>query len=99
VAIMARGRIAAVGTLPQIRDLLDSHPTAVRIDTDIPRTVAAHLLENPDVVGVDLGDESGTLIVRARNPRKFFPEFGRLVIDEGLDIHRLESLDDSAQAR
>lgn len=98
VAIMARGRIAAVGSLPQIRDLLDRHPTAVRIDADAPRTVAALLLENPDVVGIDLGDEAGTLIVRARNPRKFFPEFGRLVIDEGLQIRRLEPLDDSAHA-
>ena len=34
VAIMARGRIAAVGTLQQIRDLLDDHPLSVRIDVD-----------------------------------------------------------------
>src|SRR6185295_5860122 len=34
VAIMARGRVAAVGTLPQIRDLLDNHPLSVRIDSD-----------------------------------------------------------------
>ena len=39
VAIMARGRIAAVGSLTQIRDLLDQHPAAVRIDTDAPRAV------------------------------------------------------------
>src|SRR5262245_4365955 len=37
VAIMARGRLAAVGTLAQIRDLLDEHPAAVRIDVDRPR--------------------------------------------------------------
>ena len=50
------------------------------------------------MVGLDLGDEAGTLVVRARNPRRFFPDFGRLVIEEGLDVHRLESLDDGAQA-
>jgi ABC-2 type transport system ATP-binding protein len=94
---MARGRIAAVGSLMEIRDLLDQHPSAVRIDSAAPRTVASHLLENPDVVGFDLVDDE-TLIVRARNPRKFFPDFGRLVIDEGWDIERLESLDDSAHA-
>src|SRR5581483_8037550 len=31
VAIMARGRIAAVGTLAQIRDLLDDHPLSIRL--------------------------------------------------------------------
>ena len=32
VAIMVRGRIAAVGTIARIRDLLDEQPLSVRID-------------------------------------------------------------------
>ncbi len=32
VAVMARGRIAAVGSVAQIRDRLDDHPLAVRVD-------------------------------------------------------------------
>ena len=44
VAILARGRVAAVGTLSQIRDLLDGYPTAVRIDLDRPRDLARHSL-------------------------------------------------------
>jgi ABC-2 type transport system ATP-binding protein len=32
VAIMARGRIAAVGTVASIRDRLDDHPLAIRIE-------------------------------------------------------------------
>ncbi|MFL5340487.1 MAG: ABC transporter ATP-binding protein [Gemmataceae bacterium] len=100
VAIMARGRIAAVGTLLQIRDLLDHHPMSIRIDVHDPRAVASRLLEMPDVVGLDLGaadNETGTLVVRARNPRKFFNDLGRLVVEESLDVQRLESLDDSAE--
>lgn len=101
VAIMARGRIAAVGSVLQIRDLLDNHPMAIRIDTPDPRALAALLLDNPDVVGFDVNDtdsEVGSLIVRARNPRKFFRDFGRLIVEENLDVRRLESLDDSTQA-
>jgi ABC-2 type transport system ATP-binding protein len=104
VAIMARGRIAAVGTLVQIRDLLDQHPMAVQIDASAPRILAGRLLELPDVVGVDIDDapalagDVGTLIVRARNPRQFFQDLSRLVIEEAVDIRRLEQLDDSAQA-
>lgn len=102
VAIMARGRIAAVGSLMQIRDLLDDHPMAVRIDAVDPRQLAGQLLENPDVVGVDIGgaieDSVGSLIVKARNPRKFFAAFNKLVLEEGIDVRRVESLDDSAQA-
>ncbi len=103
VAIMSRGRIAAVGTVTQIRDMLDEHPLAIRIDASQPRDLRARLLQFPDVVGVDFGEhapstEVGTLIVRARSPKKFFHDFGRLVVEESLEIERLEPLDDSTQA-
>jgi ABC-2 type transport system ATP-binding protein len=44
-----------------------------------------------------MGEEE-TLLVRARNPRRFFGEFTRLVLEENLDVRRLETLDDSAHA-
>jgi ABC-2 type transport system ATP-binding protein len=97
VAVMARGRIAAVGTLAQIRDLLDDHPLSILVATDQPRRLAGALLEMADVVGVDLG-EHDTLVVRARNPRSFFPAFTGLVLEENYDIRHLETLDDSAHA-
>jgi ABC-2 type transport system ATP-binding protein len=101
VAIMARGRIAAVGTVIQIRDLLDDHPMSVLIEIAQPRYVAGLLLNWPEVVGIDFGttpDDHEALLVRARNPRQFFRQLGRLVIEEGLEIQRLEALDDSTQA-
>jgi len=99
VAILARGRIAAVGTVTQIRDMLDDQPLSVRIDAADPRRLATLLVNRPDVVGVDLGEGSaGTLVVRARNPRRFFEDFGRLVVSEGVDLTRLEPLDESAHA-
>ncbi|HKB06617.1 MAG TPA: ABC transporter ATP-binding protein [Gemmataceae bacterium] len=104
VAIMTRGRIAAVGTVTQIRDMLDDQPLSVRIDAADPRRLAALLVNRPDVVGVDLeprvlADGSiGSLVVRARNPRRFFEDFGRLVVSERLDVTRLEPLDESAHA-
>jgi ABC-2 type transport system ATP-binding protein len=97
VAIMARGRIAAVGTLARIRDLLDDHPLSIRIDVDKPRVLAGQLLNLEDVVGVEIGD-GDTLIVRAGNPRRFFRAFTRLVLEDDHTVRRLEPLDDSAHA-
>jgi ABC-2 type transport system ATP-binding protein len=113
VAIMARGRIAAVGTVSQIRDRLDDHPLSIRIELDggptVPdssrngragsplRLAAGLLLALPDVVGVEMGEDE-TLLVRARNPRRFFQEFTRLVLEENLEVRRLETLDDSTHA-
>jgi len=97
VAIMARGRIAAVGTLQQIRELLDDYPVSVRITVTNPRHAATLILNLPDVIAVDLEGEA-SLVAKARNPKRFFAEFGRLVVAEKLEIAGLEPLDESAHA-
>jgi ABC-2 type transport system ATP-binding protein len=95
VAIMAAARIAAVGTLTQIRDLLDAHPLSIRVACEENRRLAGLLLALDDVVGVDRDDHY--LTVRARNPRRFFQRLGLLVIEEGLEIRHLETIDESTQ--
>ncbi len=97
VAIMARGRVAAVGTLSRIRDRLDDFPLAVRIEVDDAKSVATRLLRLIDVTGVDVTDER-SLVVRAKNPPRFYREFGQFVVREGLNLSRMEPLDDSAHA-
>jgi len=120
VAIMARGRIAVVGSVAQIRDRLDDHPLSIRIDLDCSkdsspalkhgersRALAAALLQLPDVVGVELLQEEGhngkvvelaQVLVRARNPQRFFRDLARLVLEEWYEVCHLETLDDSTQA-
>jgi ABC-2 type transport system ATP-binding protein len=97
VAVMAQGRIAAVGTLAQIRDLLDQHPLSILVASDQPRRLAGALVAMEDVVGVELG-EGDTLVLQARNPRRFFRKFATLVLEEDYEIRQLKTLDDSAQA-
>ncbi|MGL6097185.1 MAG: ABC transporter ATP-binding protein [Fimbriiglobus sp.] len=100
VVVMARGRIAAVGTLRQIRDLLDDFPLSVRIDADRPRELAQRLLGMPDVLGADVvSDDAGCgVVVRANHPQRFFRDLGRLIVAERIEVRRLEPLDDSAHA-
>jgi ABC-2 type transport system ATP-binding protein len=97
VAIMAAGRIAAVGTLTTIRDVLDDHPLSIRIRSEDNRRLAALLLACDDVVGLDRVDEGATLIVRARNPRRFFRKLADLVIEDNVEIRHLETLDESTR--
>jgi ABC-2 type transport system ATP-binding protein len=49
------------------------------------------------VVGVEIG-AGDTVLVRARNPRRFFHDLAGLVLEEDYEIRHLETLDDSAQA-
>jgi ABC-2 type transport system ATP-binding protein len=115
VAIMARGRIAAVGSIAQIRDRLDNYPLAIRIDlqrgSDGPaaaetrrRELAGALLKLTDVVDVELPEQTPSeddvtrVLVRARNPQRFFRELTRLVLEEWYEIRHLETIDDSTEA-
>lgn len=96
VAIMARGRVAAVGTLAEIRALLDDRPLSVRVESDRPRELAAAVLEIAEVVGVEVRGDG--LVVRATHPPRFFPKFGALVAKGGFDVTGVEPLDESAHA-
>jgi ABC-2 type transport system ATP-binding protein len=111
VAIMARGRIAAVGTLEEIRERLDHHPLSVRLEVahspeegDKGRELASALLRLPDVVGVSMAedvkpqDTVSRVLVRARNPQRFFRQLARLVVEECFEVTHLETLDDSTEA-
>lgn len=97
VAVMARGRIAAVGTLQQIRDLMDNFPLSMRVEVDNPRELARQLLIVPEVVGCDVTSD-GSLTIRAHHPQRFLKTFGRLVVEAGVEVRRMEPLDDSAHA-
>jgi ABC-2 type transport system ATP-binding protein len=113
VAIMARGRIAAVGTVAEIRDRLDDHPLSIHLEIDRrgardggdrQRELAAALMKLPDVVGVELLDEEASdgeaarVLVRARNPQRFFVDLARLVLEEWFEVRQMETIDDSAGA-
>ncbi len=100
VAIMARGRVAAVGTLQQIRDLLDDYPLSVRVEVADPRGLARLLLTIPEVLAVEVEHKGGTpgVVVKAQAPKRFFEAFGRLVVEERLEVRRVEPLDESAHA-
>ncbi len=98
VAILSRGRIAAVGTLQQIRDLLDDYPMSVRVVLDQPKELARHLLDLDGVLGFDFDDTGRGITIRARSPERFFTGFQQLLLERGIAVQELEPLDDSAHA-
>jgi ABC-2 type transport system ATP-binding protein len=68
----------------------------VKVESERPRDLARALLETEGVLGVDL--QPGGLVVRAKNPNKFFPALNKILADGNYDVQNLEPLDDSAHA-
>ncbi len=96
ILMIAHGRVIASGTLAEIRELLDDQPLTVGMVADEARRLAALLVQMPDVRSVDVRDS--TLTVRTRNPGDFFPRVADLVLEHGLQLRRMETLDAGADA-
>ena len=97
VLIIARGRIVASGTLSEIRALLEDRPLTVDIGSAQARMLAALLVTEPDVRGVELL-RSESLVIRTRNPSRFFARLGDLVAQHSIDVEKLQTLDGGADA-
>jgi ABC-2 type transport system ATP-binding protein len=97
IVFMGRGRILAVGTLPEIRDMLSEQPRRVRIDSPRARELASLLIGWPEVLSVNVTDER-TLALAIVHRERFFAALGREIVDRALPIDRVESTDLSAEA-
>lgn len=96
ILMISRGRILAWGTLGEIRALLDDQPFCVELASREPRRWAERLVAAAEVEAVELhGDR---VVVRTREPRRFFALINRLAAQERLPIDRLVTLDSSADA-
>ncbi len=98
IVIVHHGRVLATGDISQIRDLIDNHPHHVSILCSDPRRLGSALLACEDVVSVSLDPGSGALTVETSRPDAFYGRVGDLVVDAGIRVQRLSSLDDNLQA-
>jgi ABC-2 type transport system ATP-binding protein len=96
LAVIARGRLIAHGTLAELRRLLDDEPLTIRLESPQARSIAAAIVEFPDVSHVEIHGEALTL--RTRNPAGFFARLGEIVVARRFAILRLETLDAGAEA-
>jgi len=97
IVLIHNGKAIASGDLHKIRALIDEHPHAVRIDTSQPRELAQALTAMDHVVSVEFPAPE-TLLVRTRKPDAFYKDLPGIVVDRALDVHGLESPDDSLEA-
>jgi len=97
VVLIHNGKAIASGDIHAIRGLIDAHPHAVRLMTSTPRDVAQALAGLDHVVSIEFPAAEAVLI-RTRQPDVFYRELPGIVVDHRLDVHGLESPDDSLDA-
>jgi ABC-2 type transport system ATP-binding protein len=96
VLMISRGRLIASGTLAEVRAKLEDHPLLVEIACRNPRRLAALLFEASAVLSAQLHE--GRVQVRTAHAGRFFAALNALVLEHGIEVERLETLDAGADA-
>ena len=89
LVLLYRGRIVAAGSQAEIRALLQTRGTAVRIRTDDPRGLARALLAKTAMSTLQF--EPGALLVRAEDLSAVHHALPAAVIATGARVHELET--------
>jgi ABC-2 type transport system ATP-binding protein len=97
IVMIAHGRAIAQGDLHRIRDLIDSHPHMVDLETTDPRKLARLVSAWDHVVSIEFTGEQ-KLRVLTRSPDAFYAALPALVVSERLAIRSVHSADDNLDA-
>jgi len=97
IVMISHGQAIAQGDLHRIRDLIDSHPHLVDLETPDPRGLARLLGAWDHVVSIEFaGPEK--LRVLTRSPEAFYAALPALVVTENLAVRSVHSADDNLDA-
>lgn len=96
IVVISRGRVIATGTLAEVRALLADRPLTIEIVSDRPRELAALLAAADEVRSLEI--DGHTLTIRTGQAAHFFARMGRLVVEHGFAVERMQTLDSGADA-
>jgi len=96
VLVIFAGRLAASGDFRQIRRLMTDRPHTFRIRSSDDRHLAAALVADPSVFGVELAD--GTLEVRSSDYAAFTRGVARIARGAGVSLYEVRPTDESLES-
>ncbi len=98
ILLLHRGRLLATGDLRVIRDLIDTQPHRIRIQTENPREVAERLVALPYVLSVNFDSRGDALEVRTQQPAEFYNMLPELTLEHNLPISGISSPDNNLES-
>lgn len=96
VVAMVDGRLAAVGSVADIRSAMTDRPRLIFVECDDPRALAAALMSTPGVLGVHL--EPARLRIEASDAGDVAQRLPGIAVDHGVVLSRLEPADESLES-
>ncbi|MBT4291100.1 ABC transporter ATP-binding protein, partial [bacterium] len=96
IILIHNGKLLAEGDVTEIREAIDDHPTVVAISSPENRKLASILAAKELVAGVEVDQKD--LIIRTDHAAAFYRELPGWLLENGLEVTSIRTLDDSLQA-
>lgn len=96
VVAMVDGRLAAVGSVSDIRSAMTDRPRLVYVESSDPRRLASALMAADGVLGVHL--ESNALRIEASDAGDLAKRLPSIAVEEGIGLSRIEPADESLES-
>ena len=97
IILIHRSKVLAEGDVTEIRDLIPEYPTVVALRSDRPRELAAHLVRQEHVMGVEC-EEPDRVVVRTEHALAFYRALPGWLLDAGLPVAEIHTLDDDLES-
>lgn len=97
IILIHRSKVLAEGDVTDIRDLIPEHPTVVSLRSPRPRDLAAHLVRQDHVMGVQC-DGADRVVVRTEHAVAFYRALPGWLLEVGLPIDEIHTLDDDLES-
>ncbi|HUP21368.1 MAG TPA: ABC transporter ATP-binding protein [Thermoanaerobaculia bacterium] len=98
VILITNGYVVAEGEIQDVREEVKERPMQIFVRCDRPEHLAAAIFQRDSATEVQVHDDRQGLLLRTRDPSRFFKLLNRLVLDEGLRIEAVGPADADVQA-
>ena len=97
IILIDRAKVLAEGGVTEIRDKIPEHPTTVALVSPDARALAGFLIGRDHVVSVEL-ESAERVVVRTDHAVEFYRMLPAWVLEHGLKVDEILTLDDSLEA-
>lgn len=96
VVLLYGGALIAQGRVREIRDLIDSHPHTIEVQSEAPRQVGQFLVDAPGVMSIEFHEDRVT--IRTREPNDSYDKLNALACSGEAPIGGITCADDNLQS-
>ena len=98
ILVLNNGLLLAEGDVYEIRELIEEQPRQVQIITTARQKLSAFLVQCPEVQTIRFGETPDELVVLTNAPDDFFTRVDHYVLDEGIPVQQICTLDENLQS-